>query len=230
MWHIGAVARLRPRLTNVYWPLLTRACLIALCGLVTAISPNLAPRIAVAPALLLLLVAALGSLPVPRTVPVWLQPLTETLAATLVVGTLRGQANLFLPYVLVPLATAGLAAGLGAALVAAGLASLVLLLTSCSRTLSCRSSNWCWRASTGSGSWMWVLIFVAVSFVGAWMRRVPRPRPARRTPPTPMRTGCCPSCTSSRASSAWDSTRPPSPPPSPTSCASWSTGPSRPCS
>ena len=130
MWHIGAVARLRVRLTNVYWPLLTRAGLIALCGLVTAISPHLTPRIAVAPALLLLLVAALGTLPVPRTVPVWLQPLTETLAAALVVGTLRGQANLFLPYVLVPLATAGLAAGLGAALVAAGLASLVILLTS----------------------------------------------------------------------------------------------------
>ena len=172
MWHIGAVARLRPRLTNVYWPLLTRACLIALCGLVTAISPNLTPRIAVAPALLLLLVAALGSLPVPRTVPVWLQPLTETLAATLVVGTLRGQANLFLPYVLVPLATAGLAAGLGAALVAAGLASLVLLLTSMLADPQLSVLELVLEGEHGVGSWMWVLIFVAVSFVGAWMRRV----------------------------------------------------------
>src|SRR3954464_4688638 len=122
MWHIGAVARLRPRLTIIYWPLLTRACLIALCGLVTAIIPGLGPRVAIAPALLLLLVAALGTVPLPRTVPVWLQPLTETLAAALVVGSLHGTADLFLPYVLVPLTTAGLAAGVAGALVAAGLA------------------------------------------------------------------------------------------------------------
>jgi len=172
MWHIGAVARLRVRLTNVYWPLLTRACLITLCGLVTAISPKLSPRIAVAPALLLLLVAALGTLPVPRTVPVWLQPLTETLAAALVVGTLRGQANLFLPYVLVPLATAGLAAGLGAALVAAGLASLVLLLTSLLADPQLSVVDSVLQTEHGVESWMWVLIFVAVSLVAAWMRRV----------------------------------------------------------
>jgi signal transduction histidine kinase len=172
MWQIGAVARLRPRLTNVYWPLLTRACLIALCGLVTAISPYLGPRIAVAPALLLLLVAALGTLPVPRTVPVWLQPLTETLAAALVVGTLQGQANLFLPYVLVPLTTAGLVAGLGVALVAAGLASLVILLTALLAEPQLPPIDAVLESEHGVGSWMWVLIFVAVSMVSAWMRRV----------------------------------------------------------
>ena len=41
MWQITRVARLRPRLTSVYWPLLIRAGLIALCGLITSISPNL---------------------------------------------------------------------------------------------------------------------------------------------------------------------------------------------
>ncbi len=177
MWQIGPVARLRPRLTSIYWPLLTRACLIALCGLITAISPYLGPRIAVGPALLLLLVAALGTLPVPHTVPVWLQPLTETLAAALVVGALPGKADLFLPYVLVPLTTAGLAAGLGAALVAAALASLVLLLTLVTNTS---------LAIGGQGQvplWTWVLIFAAVSVVAAWMRRVsstatPSPDPA----------------------------------------------------
>ncbi len=178
------MARLRPRLTSIYWPLLTRAFLIALCGLITAVSPKLGPRIAVAPALLLLLVAALGTLPVPNTVPVWLQPLTETLAATLVVGTLRGSADLFLPYVLVPLTTAGLAAGLGAALVAAALASLVILLT----TLLAEPSAPVTLGSLAEGTsdvpqWTWVLIFVAVAVVAAWMRRVsatarPSPDPA----------------------------------------------------
>ena len=174
MWQITRVARLRPRLTSVYWPLLTRACLIALCGVITSVSPNLNPRIAVAPALLLLLVAALGTLPLPKTVPLWLQPLTETLAAALVVGALRDSAALFLPYVLVPLATAGLAAGLGAALVAATLASLVLLLT----TLLTDPSALALLGATGShvqpgvGPWTWVLIFTAVSVVAAWMRRV----------------------------------------------------------
>jgi signal transduction histidine kinase len=156
----------------VYWPLLTRACLIALCALITSVSP-LGPRIAIPPALLLLLVAALGTLPLPKTVPVWLQPLTETLAGALVVGTLRGSADLFLPYVLVPLATAGLAAGLGTALLAAALASLVLLLT----TLLKDPSALVMHHAAGGGQfgvspWTWVLIFVAASVVAAWTKRV----------------------------------------------------------
>src|SRR5512133_1460467 len=121
MWQITRVARLRPRLTIVYWPLRTRACLIAPCAVTTLVAQLLAEhtagsqpgpwRTAIAPALLLLLVAALGTIPLPSTVPVWLQPLTEALAAALVVGALRG-AELFLPYVLVPLASAGLTAGM----------------------------------------------------------------------------------------------------------------------
>jgi signal transduction histidine kinase len=186
MWQITRVARLRPRLTSVYWPLLTRACLIALCGLITSISPNINPRIAVAPALLLLLVAALGTLPLPKTVPLWLQPLTETLAAALVVGALRDSAGLFLPYVLVPLATAGLAAGLGAALVAAALAILVLLLTTLlidPNAIAAVVGEGGSKAGQVVGLWTWVLIFIAVSVVAAWTRRVslgqgPPPDPA----------------------------------------------------
>src|SRR3954453_23668354 len=175
MWQITQVARLRPRLTSVYWPLMVRAFLIALCALITAIS-SLAeqkPQVAFAPALLLLLVAALGTVLVPRTVPVWLQPLTETLAAALVVGSLRGSADLFLPYVLLPIATAGIAAGLGAALVAAGLASLTLVLTSLSGDPSGRDLL---NPSAGDARnvhpWRWVLIFMAVAVVSAWMKRV----------------------------------------------------------
>jgi signal transduction histidine kinase len=171
MWQITQVARLRPRLTSIYWPLLARACLIALCGLITTLAHG--PRVAIAPALLLLLVAALGTLPVPHTVPAWLQPLTEALAAALVVGALRGSADLFLPYILLPIATAGIAAGLGAALVAAGLASLTLVLTSLSGDPSGGA-----LLHPGAGDargvppWSWVLIFIAVAVVAAWMKRV----------------------------------------------------------
>jgi signal transduction histidine kinase len=171
MWEITQVARLRPRLTSVYWPLLARACLITLCGLTTALAHG--PRVAIAPALLLLLVAALGTMPVPHTVPAWLQPLTEALAAALVVGALRGSADLFLPYILLPIATAGIAAGLGAALVAAGLASLTLVLTSLSGDPSGRGLV---SPSPGDARgvppWTWVLIFMAVAVVSAWMKRV----------------------------------------------------------
>jgi signal transduction histidine kinase len=171
MWQITQVVRLRPRLTSIYWPLLARACLIALCGLITTLAHG--PRVAIAPALLLLLVAALGTLPVPHTVPAWLQPLTEALAAALVVGALQGRADLFLPYILLPIATAGIAAGLGAALVAAGLASLTLLLTSLSGDPSGHSFI---NPSAGDARnvqpWSWVLIFMAVAVVSAWMKRV----------------------------------------------------------
>jgi signal transduction histidine kinase len=171
MWQITQVARLRLRLTSVYWPLLARACLIGLCGLITTLAHG--PRVAIPPTLLLLLVAALGTLPVPRTVPAWLQPLTEALAAALVVGALRGSADLFLPYILLPIATAGIAAGLGPALVAAGLASLTLILTSLSGD---PSGSGLIRVSPGDARgvppWTWVLIFMAVAVVAAWMKRV----------------------------------------------------------
>ncbi|HYJ76552.1 MAG TPA: hypothetical protein VEV65_13180, partial [Kineosporiaceae bacterium] len=153
----------------MYWPLLARACLIALCGLITAFVYG--PGNAIAPALLLLLVAALGTLPVPATVPAWLQPLTETLAASLVVGALQDSGALFLPYVLLPLATAGITAGLAAALVAAGLASLTLVLT----TLYVDPTGqvlFRLGGSSGVEPWTWVLIFMAVAVVAAWMKRV----------------------------------------------------------
>jgi signal transduction histidine kinase len=170
MWQITQVARLRPRLTSVYWPLLARACLISLCGLITAFVYS--PSQAIAPALLLLLVAALGTMPVPRTVPPWLQPLTETLAASLVVGALRNSGVLFLPYVLLPLATAGITAGLGAALVAGGIASLTLVLTSLSVDGGGHVSFILGGDHSGVQPWTWVLIFMAVAVVAAWMKRV----------------------------------------------------------
>lgn len=158
------VPRLRPRVDRDYWPLVARASLIAVCGLVTALS-DYGATVALAPSLLILLAAGLGTVPVPASVPSWLQPVTETLAVAVVVGALRPQADLFLPYLLVPLAAAGLSAGLGAAMVSAGLASAVLLLTQLIKPV---------RGAGGDAlsPLIWVLLFVAVGLVAAWARRV----------------------------------------------------------
>ena len=158
------VPRLRPRVDRDYWPLVARASLIAVCGLVTALS-DYGATVAIAPSLLILLAAGLGTVPVPASVPSWLQPVTETLAVAVVVGALRPQADLFLPYLLVPLAAAGLSAGLGAAMVSAGLASSVLLLTQLIKPVRDRDGD-------ALSPLIWVLLFVAVGLVAAWARRV----------------------------------------------------------
>ena len=55
---------------------------------------------------------------------------------------------------------------------AAGLASLVILLTAMLAEPQLPGCNSVLETEHGVGSWMWVLIFVAVSLVAAWMRRV----------------------------------------------------------
>ena len=119
-----------------------------------------------------MLTAALGTLPVQRSVPAWLVPLFETLAAALVVAALPGRADLFLPYLLIPLVTAGLAAGLTAALAAAAVASLALLPTTPFNDPSALAI----LGSAGNGQpgappLTWILIFTAVAVVASWARR-----------------------------------------------------------
>ena len=209
MWQITQVARLRPRLASAYRPLLIRACLIALCALITFLSIVVAnqtarpeegrdPRVAIAPALLLLLVAALGTVPLPRTVPAWLQPLTETLAAALVVGALRRTGALFLPYILVPLTTAALVAGLAGGLVAAALRvgrAAADRPHHRARITGLRRRQGRRRALDVDAHLRRRVRRRGVDQAGR-VRTPSRPR-TRRTP-TP--TGCCPSCTSWRAS------------------------------
>ena len=91
-----------PRTDPLYLPLILRAVLLLLCALVTAVLPAFGPRVAVMPALMLLLVAALASIPVGPAVPKHLQALAEALGAAVVVGTLHGRADLFIAYLFVP--------------------------------------------------------------------------------------------------------------------------------
>ncbi|HEX2810150.1 MAG TPA: sensor histidine kinase [Kineosporiaceae bacterium] len=157
---------MRLRLDSQYWPLVARGFLLALCALLSV--NRLPPQQAIAPALLLLLVAALGTLPLPDAVPAWLQPLAETLAASLVVGALPIRADYFLPYLLIPLTTAGLNAGLLAGLVSASTAWLVFALTSTVATVP-RYPNY-----VAIDRAPWIAMFFSVALVAGWMRRVIR--------------------------------------------------------
>ncbi|MDQ1287421.1 MAG: sensor histidine kinase [Actinomycetota bacterium] len=152
----------RLRIDSQYWPLVARGFLLGSSALLSL--QKVSPAEAVVPALLLLLVAALGTLPLPDTVPAWLQPLAETLAAVLVVGAMPGRADYFLPYLLIPLTTAGLGAGLVTGLVSAGTTWVVFLLTASVAPLS--------GAPLDRRPWM--VMYVAVALVAAWMRRVIR--------------------------------------------------------
>jgi signal transduction histidine kinase len=156
------VRDVRLRIDSQYWPLVARGFLLGSSALLSL--QKVSPTQAVAPALLLLLVAALGTMPLPRTVPVWLQPLAETLAAALVVGALPGRADYFLPYLLIPLTAAGLGAGLGTGLIGVATTYVVFLLTSSvagpfGEPLDRRP---------------WMAMYVAVALVAAWMRNVIR--------------------------------------------------------
>lgn len=152
----------RLRIDSQYWPLVARGFLLGSSALLSI--NRMPPQEAVAPALLLLLVAALGTMPVPDTVPAWLQPLAETLAAALVVGALPGRADAYLPYLLIPLTSAGLNAGLVTGIIGASTACLVFVLTSSVAPPI--------EGALGRGPWMGM--YFAVALVAAWMRRVIR--------------------------------------------------------
>ena len=160
----------RLRLDSQYWPLVARGFLLTLCAILTTVRLGSTGQQsqAVAPALLLLLVAALGTLPLPDSVPSWLQPMAETLAAALVVGALPGRADYFLPYLLIPLTTAGLNAGLATGFLAAGTTIVVILLTRLVASVPHDGTNN--RLDLAP----WFALFFSVTLVSAWMRRVVR--------------------------------------------------------
>lgn len=162
----------RLRLDSQIWPLVARGFLLALCAMLTTYRLSRIgqhEQLAVAPAILLLLVAALGTIPLPAAVPTWLQPLAESLAAALVVGALPGRADYFLPYLLIPLTTAGLSSGVVAGFVAAGTTTVVILLT---RLVAIVPHDELSKSRMDLSPWY--ALFFSVALVSAWMRRVIR--------------------------------------------------------
>ncbi len=158
----------RIRVDSVYLPLLVRATILTISGLVTCLVPRFGPGVAIIPTLLLFLIGALASIPLPQGMPRAIQALAEGIGAAIVVGALAGKADLFLPYLLVPLIVAGLGAGVWAALSVAAISSAVLLLSS--RVAIVEESVATPLATSDLA--LWIAVFVAVGLVSAWARRV----------------------------------------------------------
>lgn len=157
---------LRLRTDPRYLPLILRAVLLLFCALVTALLPGFGPGVAVMPALLLLLVAALASIPIGEGMPKHLQSLAEAFGAAVVVGALHGRADLFIAYLFVPLVVAGLNGGLPLGLTAAGMASAALVLSTSLPSVGPPGDD---SQLTPA---MWAPTLIAVTLVAAWSRRV----------------------------------------------------------
>ena len=175
LWQIVTVAVERLRLENSYVPLVVRAALLlvppveyAIVGLSfdgQAPGEPLSPPGIVLPALLLVLVAAVASLPVPARIPAYLLPIAETVAAAIVISTTGAGGLLFLPYLVMPLLTAGLVTGAGVALGCACLASVVVLVPLIASGEQAGREQ---LVQTG----LWIPLFAGVAVLGAWIRRI----------------------------------------------------------
>ena len=178
MWQIVTVAVLGLRLNAAFAPLIARAGVIlaAACtaGLLQILSAQNAIDLTttLTPALLLLLVAALASLPIPITVPPLVPALAETLAAALIVGAIggnaasHGTAALFMLYLVIPLFLAANRASLAEAL-ACSVTGVVTVIAMVS--LTGHASEWPDIPNLLTAA---VCIFIGVPVVGSWMRKV----------------------------------------------------------
>jgi signal transduction histidine kinase len=117
------------------------------------------------PALLLLVIAALASIPLPSPVPPSVQPLAESLVAAIVIGALGGT-EAFAPYLLVPIITCGLTAGAAATLGCVATAWGVLLGTAAVDPAGPNTSQLVMLAAT------WVPLSTFAGLTAAWASRV----------------------------------------------------------
>lgn len=177
MWQIVTVAVRRLEDRSTFTPLLARSGIIVAATCITlgvaASSPKgPTPEQVAVPALLLLLVAAVASLPLTRWVRPLFLALAETMAAAAVLGAVGPPGALFLLYLVVPLWLAALADG--------ALAGLVCAVTGVCLVAGVYigSSRLNQHDITDDGLQLASLlpavlcIFIGVPAVGAWMRRI----------------------------------------------------------
>ena len=156
-------------------PLAARGALLVACSLLAALA--LGPQMAVGPALLLLGIAALASLPFPYASPLIL-PAAEIVLVALLLGALGEAGNPFLPYLIVPPIIVGLKYGVRRGLMVGLIGDVVLLSTSAALTRPGVQ-----QTSTLVQHLQWALIVLAVGFLAGWAnsmrhRGEPPPEPA----------------------------------------------------
>jgi signal transduction histidine kinase len=178
---LSPVPAIGVRLNDAYVPLLVRSGLILVCagtaaGLERVTGQGLPPSVTVVPALLLLGVGALASLPMPTAVPRLIPLLAEGLTAAVIVGAMGRNGVLFLLYLLVPLFMAGVSSGIAGALACAGLAVATLMAAAFAVTPPSPGSpatrQTIFTVLDSSVVTSWVFIFVGVGLLGAWVRRI----------------------------------------------------------
>ncbi|MFI7589480.1 sensor histidine kinase [Spongisporangium articulatum] len=169
---------------NGFLPLLLRSGIIVLAACITlgvstksestdpATAQAIHPVEIVVPALLLLLVAAIASLPLSRFVPPLYVAVTETIVAAVIVGVVGPAGALFLLYLIVPLWTAAMAAGAVAGLACAATSFAVVAGVYVSWSLSSEGRVQTGNLTEPSLIAAMLCIFLGVPGVGAWMRRI----------------------------------------------------------
>ena len=154
-------------------PLLVRALLLLLCSVALLLAagreygPERGAELAERPALVLLVVIAVGALPLPGRTARVLQAYAEVMVLGLVVGSIPVYGGSYAPLLLVPVFSAGLRGGLptGAGSgVVAGVSWVLGLATAPLADFTGRLGE------VG----VWTVILVATGLIGGWVRRLSR--------------------------------------------------------
>jgi len=147
-------------------PLVARALLLALCASLATVM--FGPAVAAGPAIVLLLIAALASLPWPAAVPAGVPAVCEAAVVGALVGSLGLRGEPFLAYLVAPTLAAGLSAGLVGAAAAGVLTTVSLVLGTVTRGSDVVSHL--------VNDLQWAAIVLAVGAMGAWVRRIRKER------------------------------------------------------
>lgn len=167
MWQITHVRSIRRGWYTRYWALIARGLAIALGAGLTALHGEPIPALLIA--VLLALVAAIGY-GWPSREPDWGLPVTETLAAALVVGALAPSGAAFVPYLLLPVIGAGMSSGIRAALTAFAVAAVVLGTTGLLVPAAGRAPT----TAPLTHPLYWLPLLAAAALVSGWAQRMAR--------------------------------------------------------
>ena len=165
MCHRRVVSQLvaRPRSTPVL-PLIGRGALLAGCALLAALGYG--PHAVLGPALLLFVIAAAASLPLPH-VPILARGLGEVVLVATLIGAAGARGTPFLPYLVVPAFVVGLSRGLRPAVTVAAVGDVALLATSLALTRPSADPTIALVAHL-----QWSALALAVALLSGWVHRL----------------------------------------------------------